>query len=110
MWKIRVVFIMAMATLMLSVSSLAFALSLDEAKAKGLVGEKPSGYLGAVTSSGEVQALVTDINGKRRKAYEEIAKRNGTALSAVEALAGQKAIQTTKTGNYIEGPGGWTKK
>jgi len=110
MWKNRVVLILGTMALLVSVSATAFALSLDEAKAKGLVGEKPSGYLGAVTSSGEVQALVNEINGKRRQAYEEIAKRNGTALSAVEALAGQKATQNTKAGHFIEGPGGWTKK
>jgi len=110
MWKNRVVLILGMMALLVSVSATAFALSLDEAKAKGLVGEKPSGYLGAVTSSGEVQALVNEINGKRRQAYEEIAKRNGTALSAVEALAGQKAIQNTKAGHFVEGSGGWTKK
>ena len=92
-------------------ASTAFAISLDEAKAKGLVGEKPDGYLGMVNpSGGEVQALMNDINQKRRQAYEEIAKRNKTPLKAVEALAGQKAIQNTKPGNFIEGPGGWRKK
>ena len=89
----------------------AWALSLDEAKAKGQVGEKASGYLGAVTGgSADVQALVSDINQKRRQAYEEIAKRNGTSLDSVETLAGEKAIQNTKPGNMVEGPGGWMKK
>jgi len=110
MWKNRFLLLLGMMTLLVSVSSTAWALSLDEAKAKGFVGEKPSGYLGAVTPSGEVQALVNEINGKRRQAYEEIAKRNGTALSAVEVLAGEKAIQNTKPGHFIEGPGGWKKK
>lgn len=86
------------------------ALSLDEAKAKGLVGEKSSGYLGTVSGGGEVQSLVNEINTKRRQAYEEIAKKNGAHVSAVETLAGEKAIQNTKPGHYIEGPGGWTKK
>lgn len=88
-----------------------FAISLEEAKAKGLVGEKPNGYLGAVNASApEVQALTDEVNQKRRKAYEEIAKRNRTPLDAVEVLAGEKAIQNTKPGNLVEGPGGWTKK
>jgi uncharacterized protein YdbL (DUF1318 family) len=34
------------------VTSSAFALSLDEAKANGLVGEKANGYLGAVNQIG----------------------------------------------------------
>lgn len=89
----------------------AWALSLDEAKAKGQVGEKASGYLGAVTGgNADVQALVSDINQKRKQAYEEIAKRNGTSLNSVETLAGEKAIQNTKPGNMVEGPGGWMKK
>ncbi|MFO0706580.1 MAG: YdbL family protein [Nitrospira sp.] len=91
-------------------ASYALALSLDEAKAKGLVGEKSSGYLGIVAGGGDVQSLVSEINAKRRQAYEEIAKKNGMQLSAVETLAGEKAMQNTKPGHYIEGPGGWTKK
>jgi uncharacterized protein YdbL (DUF1318 family) len=89
----------------------AFALSLDEAKAKGLVGEKGNGYLGAVhPSNAEVQALLEDVNRKRRQAYEDIAKRNRTSVQTVETLAGEKAIQNTKPGNFIESPGGWMKK
>ena len=89
----------------------AWALSLDDAKAKGQVGEKASGYLGAVSGgNAEVQALVSDVNQKRRQAYEDIARRNGTSLNSVETLAGEKAIQNTKPGNMVEGPGGWTKK
>jgi len=95
----------------LLVSLPAMALSLDEAKAKGLVGERINGYLGAVSpSQTEAQALVDDVNLKRRQAYEEIAKRNRTDVRAVETLAGEKAIQNTKPGNFIEGPGGWVKK
>jgi uncharacterized protein YdbL (DUF1318 family) len=88
-----------------------FALSLEEAKTKGLVGEKGDGYLGLVDPGNrEAQALADDINKKRRQAYEEIAHRNKTNLRAVETLAGEKALQNTKAGNYVEGPGGWLKK
>ena len=89
----------------------AFALSLDEAKAKGLVGERANGYLGAViASNADAQAVIEDVNRKRRQAYEEIAKRNRTDIRAVETLAGEKAIQNTTPGNFVEGPGGWIKK
>jgi uncharacterized protein len=88
-----------------------FALTLEEAKAKGLVGEKANGYLGLVTpGSGEAQALASEVNQKRRQAYEEIARRNGTSMTAVETLAGEKAVQNTKPGNFVEGSGGWMKK
>ena len=89
----------------------AFGLSLEEAKTQGLVGEKPNGYLGVVVpSSQEAQLLTKEVNQKRHQAYEEIAARNRTQLQAVEALAGEKAIQNTKPGNFVEGPGGWTRK
>jgi uncharacterized protein len=92
-------------------ASSASALSLDEAKAKRLVGERTDGYLGAVnTSNAETQALIADVNQKRREAYEDIAKRNRTPLTSVESLAGEKAIRNTKTGHFIEGPGRWIKK
>ena len=95
---------------MISVASL-FALTLEEAKAQGVIGEKLNGYVGLVISGGaEAQALTNDVNKKRRLAYEDIAHRNGTSVSAVEALAAEKAIQNTKPGNFVEGPGGWMKK
>jgi uncharacterized protein len=86
-------------------------LFLDEAKTQGWVGERTDGYLGAVDASrAEIQALIVDVNRKRREAYKDIAKRNRTSLTSVEALAGDKAIQNTKPGHFIEGPGGWVKK
>jgi uncharacterized protein len=92
-------------------AQLLLALTLDEAKSRGLLGEKPNGYVGVVnTADGETQALAKDINQKRRQAYEEIAKRNGTGITVVETLAGEKAIQNTKPGYYFEGPSGWVKK
>lgn len=85
--------------------------SLDEAKAKGLVGEKSNGYLGAMNpSDAEAQEMIEDVNQKRRQIYEDIAERSRTTVQAVETLAGEKAIRNTKPGNLIEGPGGWIKK
>src|SRR4029079_6152358 len=87
----------------------AFAMSVEEAKTKGLIGEKPNGYLGVVNpGSQEAQSLTNEVNEKRRRAYQEIAARNKTPLETVEALAGEKAIQNTKPGQFVEGPDGWT--
>ena len=91
----------------------AWALSLDEAKDRGLVGERPDGYLGAVSeqASSEVKALIADINRQRKQRYREIAARNKTTLQAVELLAGKTAMKKTKPGHYIQLPSGqWTKK
>lgn len=93
-------------------SLFAFGIGLDSAKQQGLVGEQPSGYLAVVgKSTPELDALVHDINQKRRAAYEAIAQRNGTDLTAVEQLAGKKAIEQTPAGQYIRLPSGqWLRK
>ena len=88
----------------------AMALDLQAAKAQGLVGETATGYLAAVKPSPEVQRLVSDINGKRKVHYQQIAQRNKTALSAVEQLAGKKAIQKTPAGQFVQVNGAWQQK
>lgn len=87
------------------------AISLGVAKAQGLVGEQPSGYLGIVAqATPELKQLVKDINNKRRVAYEKIAQRNGTDVKAVEQIAGQKAIAKTLAGHYVKSTSGqWVK-
>ena len=91
--------------------TLASAISLEEAKNKGLVGEQVSGYLDAVSPSGEVNQLVQEINGKRREKYKQIADQNHTALSAVETLAGKKAVESSPPGSYIKSANGqWVRK
>ncbi len=90
-----------------------WALTLGEAKARGLVGETPAGYLGMVSGKGSsgVRALMHDVNQKRKQKYQGIAKRNGTSLRAVETLAGKTAIKKTRSGHYIQLPSGkWTTK
>lgn len=87
------------------------ALDIHSAKAQGLIGEKPSGYLGVVSQQAGVVALVKDINNKRRARYQEIANSNGASLDSIEKLAGQKAISKTASGYYYRnGAGAWVKK
>ena len=86
------------------------ALNLAQAKAQGLVGETPSGYLAVVKSNAAASALVKDINAKRKAAYQNIARKNGQPLSTVEKLAGQKAIYNTPPGQYVKIGGSWKKK
>jgi len=88
----------------------AFALDLGEAKSTGLVGETSSGYIAAVKASGEVDKLVASINSQRKTHYQKIAKKNAISLQAVEARAGQKAMEKTPAGEYINSGGGWKKK
>lgn len=88
----------------------AWALSLDEAKNQGLVGETPSGYLATVTATPAAQKLVAEINAKRKATYAKLASKNGITLAQVEALAGAKAIEKTAKGNLIQVNGKWQKK
>jgi len=88
----------------------ALALDLGAAKAGGLVGETNNGYLGVVKPSAEADALVADINAKRKAHYQKIAKKNGISLQAVEARAGLKAIEKTPAGEYVNTGAGWQKK
>ena len=86
------------------------ALDLGDAKARGLVGETASGYLAAVKSSPEIEALVRDINAQRKAHYQKIANQHQVGLAAVEARAGQKAIDKTPAGQFVDTGGGWQKK
>ena len=102
--------IFAAATLAL-LPQLAFALSLNEAKDRGLVGERQDGYLGVISGGSEAEALARDINNQRRAVYQSSAAKNGTSQQAVEIVAGQKAQSLTPSGQYIQGSNGaWVKK
>lgn len=85
---------------------------LDDAKAQGLVGEKANGYLGLVVESApaSVKQVVETINSKRKEKYMEVANARNISLAQVEAIAGQKAMEKTKSGHYIEVNGRWVKK
>lgn len=100
-----------LAVLFLSISPLVMALDLDGAKAQGLVGEQPDGYLGVVQATPEAVALAADINAKRKAAYEEIARKNGATLAQVAAMTGEKVIAKAAPGTFIKTPQGqWQKK
>ena len=88
----------------------AFALDLGEAKATGLVGETSKGYVAAVKPSATINALITDINERRKAHYQKIANKNKLSLAAIEVRAGQKAINKTPAGQYINSGDGWKKK
>ncbi len=94
-------------------SAQAEAITLHEAKQQGLVGEQSNGYLGIVHPpvSPEVRKLVNEINRKRRARYHSIARKTGSTLEQVEALAGKKAIEKTAPGLFVRLPSGrWIRK
>jgi len=99
--------------LALLLANVAYAVTLQEAKEQGLVGEQRDGYVGLVVSDvpAEVQALVRQVNEQRRQRYEQIARDNGISMAQVTTLAYDQAVQATQSGHYIQLPNGdWVRK
>ncbi|MCB1686678.1 MAG: YdbL family protein [Pseudomonadales bacterium] len=91
---------------------LALAADLEQSKRDGVIGERADGYLGLVVenAAADVAALVKDINDKRREEYRRIAAENNLTMEQVQALAGKKTIERTRSGDWILLNGGWQKK
>ena len=95
----------------LAAASSAAALDLDTAKRRGLIGERPDGYVEVVgDASPEVRTLAADVNAKRRTAYEKVAHQNGAPLADVAKIAGKKLIDGAPAGTYVKMDGAWVKK
>jgi hypothetical protein len=91
----------------------AWAIDLDSAKAQGLVGEANTGYLAAVKTpaSAEVNALIADINAKRKAIFQDTAKKTGATLVQVSYLFYERAVKNTAAGHYYQDKNGaWQKK
>jgi uncharacterized protein YdbL (DUF1318 family) len=98
---------------MLLLVPMSFALTLQEAKNEGLVGEQRNGYVGLVMESApaEVMALARDVNNQRRELYQQIARQNNLTAEQVAALAFEKAVEATPAGQYLQdASGAWVKK
>jgi|CEGF01.1.fsa_nt_gi uncharacterized protein YdbL (DUF1318 family) len=105
----RVIWIMVL----LLASLPAWALSLEQAKTQGLIGEQLNGYVGIVTASpsAELHSLVTDINQQRRALYQQSAQEASVTLEVFEIRAGQRLQGRAKTGEYLQDQNGqWRRK
>lgn len=110
--QLRKLFTLLTITLAL-IAAPAWAISKDEAKAKGLIGEQANGYLGIVTSSpkADLKTLVKTINDKRKDAYIKSAQKAGVETKVFEARMGQRLQDKTPAGQFIKLPNGkWKKK
>ena len=66
---------------------------LDDARNAGQVEEMSNGYIMATAhgkASSDVNDLVTDVNKRRRDAYENIAKKNGISVDQVASESYKK--------------------
>lgn len=91
----------------------AAAQSLSDARAQGLLGERPDGYVGAVTSTLPAWAaeLMKSVNAQRKVKYAELAATNGTSIEAVQVVAGEKIIANLPAGSwYMDAGGRWVQK
>ncbi|MFC6635141.1 YdbL family protein [Microbulbifer taiwanensis] len=90
----------------------AMAITLNEAKGQGLVGEANSGYIAVVSqSSAELEKLVANVNAKRKAEYARIAKRNNIDIAQVAARAAEKLEARLAPGEYYQdNRGRWAQK
>lgn len=112
MRRLRILLAAVLLALTAAYTAPAAAISLNAARAQGLVGETRSGYLAPVRSpSGEVQALIDKVNAKRRNHYRSIASRNGVGIEEVGRITAEKLINGLPRGVYFQAPdGAWRKK
>jgi uncharacterized protein YdbL (DUF1318 family) len=91
----------------------AWAIDIGTAKQQGLVGEANSGYLAAVQkpASTEVNALIADVNAKRKAEFKRTAKKTNTTVAQVSHRFYELAVNKTTAGNYYQDTSGrWKKK
>jgi uncharacterized protein len=91
----------------------AMADALDDARAAGLVGERPDGLLAPVSPSApaNIKSLVQSVNAKRLEQYQKISAQKGVPVEQVGAIAGEKIIGNLKAGwYYMDSSGNWVQK
>ncbi|MBX9796901.1 YdbL family protein [Sphingomonas sp.] len=77
-----------------------------EARAQGLIGEQPDGYLGIVgAATPELRGIVNNINIQRKAAYTRSAA-NGATVEQFAFTSGCNLILKTAPGEKYQGPDG----
>ncbi len=95
-----------MAAVLILVSLPAMALELSDARKQGMIGEKTDGYVAVIKSSGDVKALVSEVNAKRKAEYTRISKENGQSVDVVAKLASPQIISGLPAGSLYQGSDG----
>lgn len=89
----------------------AYALDLQQARASGQVGEKLDGYVAPRSSTADVQALVAEVNAKRKQEYARISSENKQPVDVVAKLAAEQIINNLSPGVYYQAPdGSWKQR
>ncbi|WP_253384604.1 YdbL family protein [unidentified bacterial endosymbiont] len=101
----------ALFILTLGMNVQAAALTLNDARMQGRVGETLSGYIAPVRQDAETLALVNNINAARTESYQKLADSNNLPVNEVAKMAGQKLVARVQPGEYVKGINGkWLKK
>ncbi len=87
------------------------ALTLNEARQQGLVGETLDGYIAPRAQDSQTLALVKQINAARAQSYRQLAERNNLPADDVAKMAGQKLVERAAPGEYVRGINGqWMRR
>lgn len=105
--------IAAAAVALAGVSGAAFAQrdpAYAAARAAKEVGEQPDGYLGVVSGGPAIQALVRDINIKRKAAYTQSAQASGSTVEQFAFTTGCNLVARVPVGEMYKTPSGQWKE
>lgn len=111
--KILSVFIF---TTILIASASSYALTLDEIKSAGLVGERYDGLLGIVEPNTKgkditkIKKFIDDINKQRMQKYKELSTESSINTKQIQLLTGEKVMNNAIPGTYIMPKNGWQRK
>ncbi|MDA3791623.1 MAG: YdbL family protein [Desulfobacula sp.] len=84
---------------------------IADLKAKGIIGEDNSGYLGFVTGAKAQEEVVAAENNDRKTVYSHFAKQQNTTINIVEKVQAKRKAERTKPGEFFQKPdGSWHKK
>jgi hypothetical protein len=88
--------------------------AFDDARAAGVVGERPDGYAGVVDpdAPADIRSLVDDINRQRRAAYQQISVAKGVPAEQIGALTAEKIFREILQPGmyYMDASGAWLQK
>ncbi|MDQ1157157.1 uncharacterized protein YdbL (DUF1318 family) [Sphingomonas sp. SORGH_AS 950] len=108
--KTKAVVMVAAAVALIGISGVAIAQrdpAYAAARAEGLVGEQPDGYLGIVgAATPALRTLVNSINIQRKAAYTQKAQASGATVEQMAFTSGCNLIAQTASGEKYKTPEG----
>ncbi len=88
-----------------------FAADLQTARTSAAVGETAAGYIEKINGGAEIDALVAEVNSKRRAEYARISNENGQPLDVIARIAAGNIIKSLPKGaKYQDAKGNWLSK